>query len=825
MFIDLFRRLFARYVQQNMVTTHPGFPLRDGTGRVIGYLETISYEAEHLRLTGWIAATEVALVPVEGTRVSVRPAILREDLPQGLGTPSYGFDFRAIVPGASCMMVTTLKTGPDIFYQLPAAPSARQRKRTVLRMLPDFTWRVVTTLPDGARWFLRKDEIARSRIKTRLGLNTLPAVRSLDSRLFEAAAQPVTDTAITIILPVYNAFDLLPEALNRVERHTDLPWRLILIEDRSTDERVRPFLRDWAAPRPMVELLENEANIGFIGSVNRAFRRAAEIGDPVVLLNSDAFVPAGWAGRLLRPILQDARVATVTPMSNDAEIFSAPTICTRTMLRPGEADRIDDVARGFAALADVDAPTGVGFCMAVNPVFLKKVTEFDTVFGRGYGEEVDWCQKTRAAGGRHVGLAGLFVEHRGGESFGSAAKLEMVRKNNAVITSRYPSYDLEVQKFIQDDPLLTPRLALAIASVAARAGDAPVPIHVAHSLGGGADMYLQRRVEEEAETGAIILRTGGAQRWRLEVQTRSSAIAGQTDDIALIRRLLDPISRRRLIYGCAVGDHDPAGLPDLLLSLLHSPEDEVEVLFHDFFPISPSYCLLDSKGAYRGPVVAGRTDDAAHQTTRQDGTEVSLDAWQAAWGRLIARADRVVAFSENSADLVREAYPQASGNIVVQPHALLSVPPRFAGRVPDKGSIGILGNIGRQKGAAVLADLAKRPDIGPLIVIGDVDPTFPLPSTVRVHGRYRHEDISRLIEEYGISIWLVPSIWPETFSFTIREALATDLPVFCFDLGAQGEATAAAPNGHVIPFNPDGDLAEAVADAVNAWRQDANTHG
>lgn len=821
MFLDLFRRLFARYVQQHMVMTRPGFPLRDETGRVIGYLEAVDYEAEHLRLTGWIAATAVAIVPTEGTRVSVRPAILREDLPQDLGMAACGFDVRAIVPGTSCMMVTTLKTGAEVYYQLPAAPSLWQRKRTALRMLPGFAWRVAAALPDGARWVLRKDEVARARIKIRLGLDALPAVRSLDPHIFDAPAKPVTGRAITIILPVYNAFDLLPEAIDRVERHTDLPWKLILIEDRSTDERVRPFLRDWAASRPSVELLENETNLGFIGSVNRAFRRAAEIGDPVVLLNSDAFVPAGWAGRLLRPMMEDASVATVTPMSNDAEIFSAPTICTRTMLRPGEADRIDEVARGFAALTDTVAPTGVGFCMAVSPTFLKKVPQFDTVFGRGYGEEVDWCQKARAVGGRHVGLAGLFVEHRGGESFGSAAKLEMVRKNNAVIASRYASYDLEVQKFIQDDPLLTPRLALAIASVAARAGDAPVPVHVAHSLGGGADMYLQRRVEEEAETGAIILRTGGAQRWRLEVQTRSSAIAGQTDDISLIRKLLEPISRRRLVYGCAVGDRDPVGLPDLLLSLLTSPRDEVEVLFHDFFPISPSYCLLDGKGTYRGPVVAGLTDDAAHRTTREDGAEVSLDTWQTAWGRLIARADQVVTFSNSSADLVKATYPQAAANLVVQPHALLSVPAPFAGRLPEKGVIGILGNIGRQKGAAVLSDLGRRSDIGPLVVIGDVDPTFPLSSSVRVHGRYRHEDIPRLIEEYGISMWLVPSIWPETFSFTIREALATGLPVFCFDLGAQGEATATALNGHVIPFDPDSDLAQAVVDAVNAWTPDA----
>ncbi len=45
---------------------------------------------------------------------------------------------------------------------------------------------------------------------------------------------------------------------------------------------------------------------------------------------------------------------------------------------------------------------------------------------------------------------------------------------------------------------------------------------------------------------------------------------------------------------------------------------------------------------------------------------------------------------------------------------------------------------------------------------------------------------------YGITDWLIPSIWPETFSFATHEALDTGLPVWCFDLGAQSEAVRAS---------------------------------
>ena len=71
-------------------------------------------------------------------------------------------------------------------------------------------------------------------------------------------------------------------------------------------------------------------------------------------------------------------------------------------------------------------------------------------------------------------------------------------------------------------------------------------------------------------------------------------------------------------------------------------------------------------------------------------------------------------------------------------------------------------------------------------------------------------DIPELVTRYGISHWLIPSIWPETFSYTTHEALATGLPVLAFDIGAQGDAVRAAATGHVVPFTPGGDLAGAI---------------
>lgn len=811
--LNRIRGLFARYADRHLIFNASGMRLKDTDGQPVGNVDLVSLSGNRMKLEGWSSASQLRLT-WRGGQVVQRPHLIRDDVAAALGThPEVGFSVEAPVGAGPYHLVLQIGAA-EVTYPLeePAGPALRRVRQ---RLKWRFAWDLLRISPVAWRWHRTRNPVFRAQIKTRLGLDTVPQAGPMDTRLFQQDGQGAAlprDLAITIVLPVYNAFDLLTEALARVETHTDLPWHLILIEDCSTDPRIRPFLRNWMAKRQdRVTLIENAQNMGFIGSVNKGLKQALTRGDHVVLLNSDALVPEAWASRLIRPIMTHDHVASVTPMSNDAEIFTVPEICRRTVLAPGQGDAIDTVARRIHPDAGLpEVPTGVGFCMALNIAYLDKLPTLDEGFGRGYGEEVDWCQKARALGGHHLGLAGLFVEHRGGESFGSEEKRALVLKNNRIIAGRYPLYDREVQDFIQSDPLITARVALAIAYLAARASD-PVPIYMAHSLGGGAENYLQAAIDAGLARGqgAIVLRVGGAERFQIEIRTPEGEVSGMTDSLDFLQELLAPIELRRIVYSCGVGDPDPSGLPDILLALRRDgSEDALEVLFHDFFPISPSYCLLDKDGVYRGAVTRDRTDPA-HSARRRDGTHVGLADWQQAWGRVLAAADQVTVFSRDSREQVLAAYPDLADRIVLTPHSLLQEVPPLA--VPETGRtvIGVLGNIGYQKGAAVLVDLARRVQENPgisLVLLGNLDPSYSLPVSAPIHGNYRIEDIGRLVGQYGITCWLIPSVWPETFSYTTHECLATGLPVYAFDIGAQGGAVARSPNGHPIPFAPDGDL-------------------
>ncbi|KFN51318.1 glycosyltransferase family 2 protein [Arenimonas composti] len=254
----------------------------------------------------------------------------------------------------------------------------------------------------------------------------------------------------TVVVPVFNGLDALDGCLAALERTLPAGTNVLLADDASSDPRIAPLLAGFAArSRLAVRVVTRARNLGFPGNCNAAF---AETGDAdLVLLNSDTVVTTGWLQRLAACAAADPRIATVTPWSNNAEICSFPRFCEDNP-PPDDPEAIAEAAAGLDAAA-VELPTAVGFCMVVRRAALRALGGFDAAtFGRGYGEENDFCLRAAAMGWRNVLCPQAYVVHLGGASFGPLG-LAPNGDNLARLLARWPDYNERVARFILADPL------------------------------------------------------------------------------------------------------------------------------------------------------------------------------------------------------------------------------------------------------------------------------------------------------------------------------------------------------------------------------------
>jgi len=272
-----------------------------------------------------------------------------------------------------------------------------------------------------------------------------------------------SDAHARVVVPIHNGHDALARCLPALAATLPPDVPVELVDDASTDPRIAPLLERHAR-LPRWQVLRQETNLGFVRTVNGAFARTDL---DVVLLNSDT-IPAGdWYARLLRCARSDPAIATATPFSNHAEICSFPRFCHANPV-PGD---LDAVARAVAASGSPsypDLPTGVGFCMVVRRSALARIGDFDAeTFGRGYGEENDFCRRAAGHGLRNVLCDDAYVAHVGGQSFGPLG-LAPGGENLARLAARYPHYQALVADFIARDPL-APRRAQIAGTLAAMA--------------------------------------------------------------------------------------------------------------------------------------------------------------------------------------------------------------------------------------------------------------------------------------------------------------------------------------------------------------------
>ena len=600
---------------------------------------------------------------------------------------------------------------------------------------------------------------------------------------------------IDILIPVYNGYEYLAALFDSVFKNTSLSYRLLVCDDCSPDKRVLPYLEELASKYENFILYKNESNFGFVRTINKLSEYSE---NHFVLLNTDTEVPNGWLERLMYPIFSMEKIATTTPYTNSGTICSFPNYIEDNSIPHGlNVNQVDEYFKSISLTKSyIEIPTGVGFCMGVNKDVVNQIGMFDTVFGKGYGEENDFCQRAIKIGYKNIHVPNLYVYHKHGGSFLSEEKNKLIEKNLKILNQRNPNYDKDIAKAVRKDELSSIR---KIIDFKIQSKEKKVVLFFDHGLGGGATHYLNDKIDlliKENTFSVLVENNFRENFWVVKFFFKDKVeevISFNSKKV--IEFIFKELSVDEIFVNSIVGYDSVFSVIDTILKF--RTNEKLVVPIHDYFPVCPSFTLLNQEGIYCGVpqdltvcnnCLKNNCSEFKQFTKHQD-----VESWREIWGRLLSEADDILAFSQASIDIVLRAFNDIESKIKLIPHDISGrFEPVYSSSEIDQEElvIGVLGGINEAKGILVLRDLSKYIDENGLnirvIVFGDTSIKIDS-KCFKSTGRYEMEELPILVKKEKVSLFFIPSIWPETFSYTTDEVIQMGYPLAVFDLGAPAE--------------------------------------
>lgn len=611
------------------------------------------------------------------------------------------------------------------------------------------------------------------------------------------------NTVVDIIIPVYGGYPETVSCLRSVlAAKNETPQEIIVIYDAGPEPKLLDHLQELAE-RNAITLLVNSVNVGFVATVNKGM--ALHIDRDVVLLNSDTEVANDWLDRLVRCAQSDRRIGTVTPFSNNAEICSFPRLCEANSLPEGwSVERLDSLFARHVTPAALEIPTAVGFCMFIARRAIDEVGSFNqALFGRGYGEENDFCRRLAESNWRNVLCTNVFVAHLGGVSFGEE-KARLVKNAMATLDRLYPDYHRLVHEFIRQD---TPHNYRVQAQLAMLGEQRARVLMITHNLDGGTTKHVRELADHLADQVCVfVARMCSPQHLRL------SLVGGNTGPLELHFKWP---AQAKLFAGAlkALGIdrlhiHHIKGAEQLVEFVLKNSELPYDITLHDYYLINGNPALADKTGQFCTDIQSRDAICALHSPVPMNQT---AEAWRKFTGALLQGAQRVFAPSQFAAAIFADYFPWL--DITVLPHPDWEVdmpyPPvrRRAHRPGEKLVVVALGALGLEKGADILERTAF------LATKYGYDIEFHLlgyayrelnEKLVTVHGAYDDSMLDDKLAAIDPHLVWFPCQWPETYSYTLSACLRRGYPVLAPTLGAFIERLELRPLSwlQVFPCSP-----------------------
>lgn len=254
---------------------------------------------------------------------------------------------------------------------------------------------------------------------------------------------------VDIIVPIHNSLNWLKYCIKAIFKNTDLSilGKVYLIDDFS-DKETKEYLYDMKIKyNDLVEVIENEENLGFVKTCNKGLRISKS--DYVLLLNTDCILSKNAILKMLNNMKKDKKIGLMCPIASISANLSYSIPEGMNFMQVNEIFEKNFLGKTF------DACTVVGNCLMISRECIKKVGYFDEIFEKGYTEETDYQFKAHEKGFNAKVAIDTYVYHQCRVSFGESEKqLEIRRRHLKIFFERWEKeYNKRMAKYTKNDPI------------------------------------------------------------------------------------------------------------------------------------------------------------------------------------------------------------------------------------------------------------------------------------------------------------------------------------------------------------------------------------
>lgn len=487
------------------------------------------------------------------------------------------------------------------------------------------------------------------------------------------------NSKIDIIIPVYNAFEDLKLCIESLKKHVNFNLhRILLIDDKSSDERVLPYLKTLESEHIIIQ--SNDDNLGFSATVNKGIVYSDR---DVILLNTDTIVSKEFIEKIVACAYADRLIATVTPLSNNASICSVPNYNQDNTLTSISVDEMADLVERCSMRIYPNIPTAIGFCMFIKRTVINEIGLFDAqTFGKGYGEENDFCCRIQEMGYYHVMCDDTFVYHSGTVSFASEEKKQLIAEHEQILAKKYPINHQQsceyvygfTNKEISDNVGLHMQLnnnkkniLYLLHSDFREDTDANIGGTQFHVKDLTNQLKQDYNVYVVARDGSYLRVTAYIDQERISFQF----FIGKKEIIPMLfsvklKKIFDTIINAFSID--LVHIHHTLGIGIDLYEVAKQYNIPLFATLHDLYYICPTLKLLDANNQ----VCTGKEscESCVQQKLSVGSGKKFIEKWHEEHGRVLSLCDRIFLPSENTKAIFSHYYPYLKENLTVISHGL-----------------------------------------------------------------------------------------------------------------------------------------------------------